>query len=374
GNAGMIVPSHVVPLAAPGMIAQGIRWMFNAESPFYIQPRLNRQLMKWGWHFYQSATKKHVEESIPRLRDISLLSKRLYQELASQSAFEFAFAERGLMMLYKTSHTEAEELEVAKLANDCGIEAIPMSASEVQQKEPELSLNVSGGVYYPGDAHLDPQLLLEALKKELRATGVQLVGGTTVNNFIRKDSYIQHIETDKGLYEADQYLVAGGVWSSTLVQQLGLQLPLQAGKGYSFVLDQPKRQLQIPSILCEAKVAITPMPNKIRFAGTMEIAGINDRINARRVQGIVKSIPKYLPDYQLDMPATENIWSGLRPCSPDGLPYIGRSKKIGNLTIAAGHAMMGLSLAPATGWLVKEILAEAKPSVEMAGFDVERFA
>jgi len=377
GNAGMIVPSHVIPLAAPGMIAQGVRWMFNAESPFYVKPRLNSALMKWGWHFYKSSTKQHVTQSIPRLRDLSLLSKKLYQELAQEEAFEFAFAEQGLMMLYKTAHTEEEELHAAELANETGIKAIPLTAAEVQKKETELSLNIKGGIYYPGDAHLDPGLFLQALKSHLRANGVQLLGETVVTKIETasngKQKNIRSVITTKGSFQADQYIVAGGSWSSDIVKDLGLQLPLQAGKGYSFVLENPNKQLQIPTILCEAKVAITPMPNKIRFAGTMEIAGINDRINERRVKGIVKSIPQYLPDYNLPMPKREKIWSGLRPCSPDGLPYIGRSNRVSNLVMAAGHAMMGLSLAPATGKLVSELIGQKDLSMPLNGFETERF-
>src|SRR5882724_3753771 len=158
----------MIPLAAPGMISKGIRWMFNSSSPFYVKPQLSADLMMWGFHFYKRSTKAHVENEAGPLVEISLLSKTMYQQLAKELPFDFGFHERGLLMLYKTKETEKEERETAEFANRYGIEAKILSAAEVQQLEPDVKVDVRGGVYFPGDAHLTPPLLVNGLIKYLK--------------------------------------------------------------------------------------------------------------------------------------------------------------------------------------------------------------
>jgi D-amino-acid dehydrogenase len=373
GNAGMIVPSHFVPLAAPGMISKGLRWMFDSTSPFYVKPRFDKELIKWGYHFYRSATKEHVQKSAPALKEISLLSKSLYREWKQQLPFDFGYDERGLLMLYQTKETEHEEAETAKMARKYGIEAYILSSSEVQKLEPYVKVNSRGAVYFPGDAHLIPQKLVSHLINYLKDKGVQFQSATTILDFITENQKIKIIKTDKGEFAFDQVVLALGSWSGKISQQLNLNLPMQAGKGYSFLLDDVAKNVRIPSIFLEARVAVTPMANSLRFGGTMEISGVNHSINMQRVKGIVDSIPKYYPDMKISMPLKEKVWHGLRPCSPDGLPYIGRSDRFENLIIATGHSMMGLSLGPATGLLVAEIIDHKKSSMDIELFRPFRF-
>ncbi|WP_435355956.1 NAD(P)/FAD-dependent oxidoreductase [Emticicia sp. SJ17W-69] len=388
GNAGMIVPSHFIPLAVPGMIEKGIRWMFNAESPFYVKPRLNLDLISWGLKFYQAANKKQVEQAMPALRDISLLSKALYQDLAKTADFDFAFEEKGLMMLCKTQHTFEEEVEVAHQANELGLKTKILSTKELHEFEPEVKPDVAGAVFYEGDAHLYPNQLVKNLKKHLENKGVKFLYNTEVTGFEFEKNEIKSIKIKQSVGEATQnrtanrselktqnLIIATGSWSPLLADMLNIGLPMQAGKGYSVTYEQNEgKKLNIPSILLEARVAITPMSdNLIRFGGTMEIGGLNDEINMNRVRGIIKSVPNYFPDYQIAVPQKEQVWYGLRPCSPDGLPYIGRTNKYKNLVIASGHAMMGLSLAPATGKLVQEIIENQKNSIDIGLYKPERY-
>ncbi len=373
GNAGMIVPSHFIPLATPGMISKGIRWMFNSTSPFYVRPRLSGDLIKWGYQFYKHSTKEYVERSIPALKEISLFSKAMYQQLAKELPFDFGYNERGLMMLFQNAETEKEERETAHLANKIGIEAHLLSSVEVQKLEPDVKVNVRGGVYFPGDAHITPQVFVNQLIGYLKEQGVVFHTHITVGDFIIESMLIKVIKTTKGDFSFDDVVIAAGSWSGLLNAKLNLSLLMQAGKGYSFTLQNVEKNIRIPSIFVEARVAITPMGNTLRFGGTMEITGVNHTINMNRVKGIVDSIPKYYPDMKVAMPEKENVWHGLRPCSPDGLPYIGRSKKIKNLILATGHSMMGVSLGPGTGKLISEIINQENTSIEVASFDPERF-
>ncbi len=373
GNAGMIVPSHFIPLAAPGMVMQGIRWMFNSRSPFYIKPRLSRDLIAWGWNFYRAATESHVNRSMPVLRDLNLQSRNLYAQMARIDAFAFAFETKGLHMLCKTDKMLEEEAHVAHTAQELGIEARVLNRAEVHGLEPEVLPDVTGSVLYPGDAHLHPNMLVSGLKKYLLEKGVRIDAETEVTSFVTTKNTITEVVTSKGRMKADEVILAGGAWSQDIARMLSLNLPIQAGKGYSITLPEPDKRLRIPTILTEARVAMTPMHRQLRIGGTMEIGGINQTINQNRLQGILQAVGQYIPDYQIAIPPSSQVWSGLRPCSPDGLPYIGRLQKYQNMVVASGHSMMGLSLAPITGKLVDEIIANEKPSVSLNLLSPERF-
>jgi len=375
GNAGMIVPSHIVPLAAPGMVAKGLRWLLNPRSPFYIKPRFSQDLLRWGWLFFKSATGRHVQQSIPTLRDLSLLSKQLYQALQHRQLFDFGWTERGLLMLYQTAAAEHEEHEVAHLANRAGILAQPLAAREVQALEPAVEVRVRGGVLYPGDAHLAPQLLLAGLRQHLAQQGVQLLPRQSVADFEIRGNAVRTVTTATDQFSFDEIVVAGGAWSGTLAQKLGLNLPLQGGKGYSFMLADAVGQVSTPAILLEARATATPMGRALRFAGTMEIAGTDLSVNLNRVQGIVQGVNRFYPSLQVKMPTVNQVWRGLRPCSPDGLPYIGRLAHLKNVTLATGHGMMGLSLGPVTGKLAAELVLHQPASLAcLPHLSVARFA
>ena len=372
GNAGMIVPSHFIPLAAPGMISKGIRWMFNSKSPFYVRPRIDPDLVKWGYQFYKHSNEKHVKRSSPALRDLSLLSRSLYSQLKKDLPFDFEYHERGLLMMYQSKEAEHEEKETAHVANDLGIEARVLSPEEVQQLEPDVKVNVRGGIYFPGDTHLTPQKLVIGLIAYLKSMGVEVITSSEVTGVTMKGRQIESIRAANRDLVFDEYVLATGSWSGVMGDKFGLTLPMQAGKGYSFTLNDVSKNTRIPSILLEARVAVTPMGNSLRFGGTMEIGGINHDINPNRVRGIVEAIPKYYPEMKVEFPS--KIWHGLRPCSPDGLPFIGRMIAPENMIVATGHSMMGMSLGPATGKIVSSLIAGTKPDVDISLFSPERFA
>jgi D-amino-acid dehydrogenase len=383
GNAGMIVPSHIIPLAAPGMIAKGLRWMLSSTSPFYIRPRMSGSLMKWGWLFYKNATSANVEKAIPILRDISLLSKNLYQDFQKQNHFDFDWHERGLMMLYQTAAMAHEEAEGAAIANKAGIEAHVLSQKEVQNLEPNTKVNAIGGVFYPGDAHLSPHLLVSQLKNHLITVeernpdtvgkGVTFKLKTEVLNFEIKNQRVTGVVTQNEKLDFDEIIIAVGAWSGILTEKLGISLPLQGGKGYSMGFEGLGDKVNIPAIMLEARATATPMGNDLRCAGTMEIAGIDLSVNMNRVKGIVNGVNSFYPELKVGLPQKQTIWSGLRPCSPDGLPYIGRVAHLKNVTIATGHGMMGLSLGPATGKLVSEIVENQPLSMSVDLLNPMRF-
>lgn len=373
GNAGMIVPSHFIPLAAPGMMQLGLKWMWNPESPFYVKPRLSYELFKWGWEFWKASTADRVDAAAPVLRDLHFLSRAEYEKLATELGEEIELVTRGLAMLCKTQQALDEEAHVAEKANQLGVPAEVLDRAGMSKVDPDITMEIAGGVYFPKDCHLSPHRLMAALRKKVTQGGGQIVYNAEVRRWRIDNRRIAAIETSQGEFTGDEFLLATGAWADVCARQLGLSIPLQAGKGYSLTLQQPRELPRICSILTEARIAVTPMGKTLRFGGTMEMSGLHERIDPRRVQGIIKSAPKYFPKFSPQDFEGVKPWQGLRPCSPDGLPYLGRTRKYENLLVAAGHAMMGLSLAPATGKLVTQLLAGEKPEVDMRLLEVERF-
>jgi len=374
GNAGMVVPSHFVPLAAPGAVSTALKWMFNPESPLYIKPRFDWDLITWGLRFMRASNAKHVERSAPLIRDLSFASRACFDELEALPNNDFGLVKKGLVMLCKTPESLDHEGAFAKQANDLGVPAEVLDARALGKLDPDVTMDVAGGVYFPKDCHLSPNRFMAGLKRQCDAMGVKFVWGTEVSDFTQHGSRVSEVSTSSGKFTADEIILCGGSWSPVVGEELGLKLPMQAGKGYSLTVTKPRQLPQLCSIFTEARVAVTPMGDTLRFGGTMEIAGLNEDINPVRVQGIIKAVPKYFPKFTPDDFANIKPWRGLRPCSPDGMPYLGRTSKFTNLTIATGHAMMGLSLGPITGKLVSEILSGEKPFLDLTLLNPDRYA
>ncbi len=360
GNAGYISPSHFIPLASPGIIAKGMKWMMSSTSPFYIKPRLNMDLIKWGLTFWKRSGQSTMERNIPHMNAILQLSRELTSEIKNDLGNNFRMEEKGCLMLYKSELTEKHEIELAKEAAELNIETQIFNAKEIQQMEPDVEVNVRGGILYPIDCHLHPGDLTATIKKYLDDNGVEFKLNTTITGFEKNAGVITKIITDNGDVTGDEYVLATGSWLPLVTKDLGIEILLQAGKGYSMTFENVSRNIKYPAILVDDRVAMTPMGADLRMGGTMEISGLGSPTLMKRVNSIFSAAKSYYPNLPVEFPKPEKIWSGLRPLSPDGLPYIGRHSAYKNLVIAGGHAMLGISLAAATGKLIEEIIAHKK--------------
>lgn len=368
-NAGMIVPSHFIPLAAPGVALQGLKWMLNRGSPFAIRPRASLSFASWCWRFWRHCTERHVEQSKELLRDLSLESRRLFAELTASGNVELA--QRGLLMLCQSDHGLAEESEVAEAARKIGIEAEVCDRLRVHQIDPACQMEVRGGVWFPQDCHLDPRAFLRFLGEEITRHGGEFITAE-VADFVKEKNRLRAAVLSgekRAAIDADNFVITGGAWAGTLARRLGLVLPIEGGKGYSLTLENPARLPTVCSLLKEGRVAVTPMAGRLRVAGTMELGARDLSINSRRIEGIVASFCRFFPEFKPSDFAGIAPWSGLRPCSPDGLPYLGPARGFRNAWIAAGHAMLGLSLGPVSGELIARLVAGEKP-----GFDLEKLS
>ncbi len=373
GNMGYVCPSHFIPLAAPGIVWNGLKWMFNNRSPFYVQPSLNTALMDWGLKFMRSANRKNVEAAAVPLRDIALFSQNEYREWEKLPHFSFAFESKGILEIFRTEAVGHHAAETVNAGKKLGLEVELIDDKGLKELEPQTSMNARGAIYFRCDSHLYPNKLMSSLIAYLKSEGVQLTKGE-VNGFEKKNDKITKVLAGEQVYECDEVVVAAGSWSREVAALLNTKIPLMPGRGYSFTLEDSPYQLNRPAILMEGRVAITPMDgNKMRYGGTMEVVSTNTPPRYHRVEGIVKAIKDFLPQFNIPMPAKEQIWYGYRPVSADGLPYIGRIKKYNNVVVATGHAMIGLSLGAGTGKLVSQLVNEQAPGVALKAFEVERF-
>lgn len=358
GNAGMVVPSHFVPLAAPGAVAMALKWMLRSDSPFYLEPRLDWDLVRWCWKFFGAATPGHVRRVSPLLADLHVRSRAGFERMAD-AGLEFGLTKRGLWMLCKTEEALEEEAALAMRAAELGLTTEVLSAREVAGREPGIEMDIVGGVFHGQDCHLDPGRFMRALERSMSADGGRVLTGHEVRDWRIEGDSIRAVRTIDGTeVEGDQFVLCAGVWSDDMARQLRLQLPMQAGRGYGVTLERTRQQLQACALLTEARVAVTPIGEGMRFAGTMEITSRDAPLRLRRLDGIVRSACRYFPGFEATDFEGPKLWSGLRPCAPDGLPFVGKASPWINVAVAAGHAMLGLSLAPVTGDIVAGMLSD----------------
>ena len=375
GNMGYVSPSHFVPLATPGIVAQGLRWMLQPSSPFYIKPRLNLDLIRWGLQFWKTANARHVANSMGPLNDLLQLSRQLVTtDWKTDLADSFDLTEKGCWMLYKKEKTGDHEKELAEQAAEFGLKTRICSPAEVQELEPELQVEVAGGVMYYDDCHLHPGRLMRSLYHYLQKQGVKFWLQTDVIGFESSNNKLTRAISNKGDFESDAWVIANGSWIGLLSKKLGIHIPMQPGKGYSMSFEALPKNLQHPAILVDHRTATTPLDRWLRIGGTMELSGHNQRILPARVRAIVDAVKLYFPDIQLPAVDPQTAWYGYRPVSPDGMPYIGAAGSLRNCYFAGGHAMLGMSAAAGTGLLIAEMLAGKTPAFSLEAFRPERFS
>jgi len=372
GNAGFISPSHVVPLAAPGVIGKGLRWLLNPESPFYIRPRWDPELFRWLWLFRRSATEAHVTRSAPVLQALLERSRELTARL-QEVVGDFEFRRDGLLMPYQSEEGRHECEQLAREAERLGMahEWIP---AERLAELTGTEVRAEGGLFFPGDAHLRPDRFTAALHRYLEQQGVRFLPETPVTELERRGGQVTGVRTPDGVLSADQVVVAAGAWSARLVRAVGYRLPLQPAKGYSLTFTPPPEGMpRRPLLLTETKVAVTPFREAFRLAGTLELSGLELSIRDRRVEAIYRAAGRYLPALRLPAREQAELWAGLRPCTPDGLPVVDRVPGTENLWLATGHAMLGISLAAVTGELVAALISGAEPPVDPTPLRADRW-
>lgn len=373
GNMGFLSPSHFVPLASPGIISEGLKYMLSSTSPFYIKPRLNVPFIQWALQFYKQSNQKTVDRNAPFLSELLNLSRRLMNEIRDDIGDVFDMEEKGCMMMCHSQKAFEDELKLAEAAKKFKLEVEILNREELQKREPDVELDIYGAVLFKDDAHIHPGKFMVAMKNYLEKNGVHFQINTTVTGFKKNHKKIEEVITDKGTFTGDQIVLTPGSWLSKLAKAAGLKLLLEGGKGYSYTYDHVEKNIRYPGILVDGRCAITPWKHMLRIGGTMEFTGINANVLIKRVEGIYNSIKLFYPGLKIDFPPKDKIWTGLRPVSPDGLPYIGKAQNFENLLVSGGNAMLGVSEGAAGGQIISDLIEKRSTPIDISAFKVDRF-
>lgn len=371
GNAGWITPCFAMPLPMPGMLFKSFRWLLDPESPLYIKPELSPTLVSWLLRFMASMTQKKMLASVDALTQISIQSINLYKELAAKTDKPFSFEQKGLFMVAQTDSGLKYARSEMELVARNGVTGRLMGEEEARAFEPSLTKPFKGGVFFDQEAHAEPLQVTQCLAHEAKKLGVRILSKTEVIDFELGGKGIKAARTTRGIFEAEQFVLATGSWSLRMGQTLGLKIPVLGGKGYAIITDPLAPNPQRPMMLVEKKVAVTPRHGTLRLAGTLELVNQDETFTTRRVEAIVRGAREFMnvPDkirYQ-------EIWRGLRPCTPDGVPIIGRTRRYPNLIVATGHQMLGLQSATGSGKLVSDITLGKPTDVDPKPYRAERF-
>ena len=372
GNAGLIIPSDSLPVPGPGVLTQGLRWLLDAASPFYIKPTLDPKILRWLWDFQGACRESAFQRAAPLLTELSVESVRLFEEILAREDIDAEYHRQGLLLLYETAQAFQKGQELVNKLQPLDIQGEVLTSGDLTDRFPPAAPGVQGGIYFRPDAHLDPGQFTQALVDRAVDQGLRLMENCEVLDFELEDDNIRAVNTTRGTFVPDQVVLAAGAWTARLGKKLGLRLPIQPAKGYSLTLERPEGYPETPLLLDEAKIAVTPLGETLRLAGTLELAGLDQTINQQRVRAIRDNTGRYL-DVEIDDRPLVEIWRGLRPCTPDGLPVIGRSSRIPNLIAASGHCMLGISQGTMTGRLVAEVALDRQPSLEIAAYSPDRF-
>ncbi len=368
GSAGLICPSHSVPLASPAALRQGARWAFRRDSPLSVRPR--PALIPWLARFAVASTQRRAHAGTDAIRSLSIASLARHAMLAD-AGLDTGFARHGTLNVYATEEGLAAGRVEADRNRDAGLRVEEIEPAAARELEPALGSAV-GTIFYPDEAHLDSKRFVDAVGQAAREAGVRIETGVEVLDVVGSRHRIDGVRTREGHLRAGAVVVAAGAWTPSLLARLGVFVPVEAAKGYHVDVDHPAAQ-RIPLFFQEARVIATPLDGRLRLAGTLELSGLDLRPDPVRVQALLRAGTQGLVGFASTPPPVRTVWCGLRPCAPDGLPIVGRPTGFDNLVLATGHAMMGLTLAPITGRLVADLVGGRRPSADAEPLSPDRF-
>jgi len=360
GSAGYICPSHSAPLASPGALLEGMRWLFKSGSPLRIKPRSG--IGPWLARFVASCTSARAHRGTAVLRSLAVESLELHAALAA-GGVETRFERRGILNVYETQPGFALGVAEADRARDAGLAVEALDADAARRLEPAIRPDVAGAVFYANEAHCDPAQYSQALADAARLQGAEIKTGIEVIGLRTSGTTVTHAATTSGDVGADAFVLAAGVWTSDVARAIGLRLRLEGGKGYHVDYARTDAQPERPVFLQEARVTATPFADRFRLTGVLELCGRDMSIDHDALEVIERAGRRAFGEDAVR--ERVGLWRGLRPCLPDGLPAIGRAPAAPNVVVATGHSMLGLTLAPVTGVLVAEILSGSPSRVEL---------
>ena len=373
GNAGAITPGHV-PINKPGRLAQALRSLNRPAQPLYVAPRWDPALARWLWVFARHCSAEHLEASMAVLGPLGHESLALFDRLVAEETLSCAYRREGFYEVYRTERGLAAAHEDAALARRHGYESADLSGAEMREKEPALAEGVAGAVRYPEGATVDPYRFAVELAERAGRHGAVIRTGTRVKRVVVRGGRTEGVELEDGaVVTADVVILAAGAYTERLTRPLWIRMPLQPAKGYhrDYRPGGGVPPVRAACILGEASVFCADLGGYLRFAGTLEFSGFDERMRRSRLEQLTVAARRFLTG--VGEPAPSSEWCGLRPCLPDGLPAVGPAPGVAGLFVATGHAMMGLTLGPVTGRLVAEYVLDGAPESDLRLLRADRF-
>ncbi len=371
GNCGTITPSHIPPLAAPGMILKALKWMLTPDAPFYVKPTLDPKLIAWLLKFAGRCNQKDWRASSLAKMDLLHNSRRLIEEIVKQERLDCEFGATGMHNVYKSQAGFEKAAEEAEAVREFGLEPRILSGDALAKDEPALKSGMAGAVHYPGDGHLRPDLYTAELARLVRQMGGLIIEQCEVLGIETGHDSVQKITTSLGEYQAQDYLFALGPWSPTMMKAIGIDLPVQPGKGYSITYTRPAIAPRRPIVLKERSVCVTTWGSGYRLGSTMEFSGYDDRLNRRRLDALERGASEYL--HEAVGPLKLEEWFGWRPMTWDDLPILGAAPNYENAWLATGHGMLGVSMSAVTGHLLADLICRQSPIIDPLPYSIQRF-
>ncbi len=373
GNCGYVSPSHVLPLCRPGAISSTLKTFFKRNSPFKMRFRIDFQFWRWLWEFARRCNRIDALQAGQARHALLQSSRALYDELfANQVIGDCDWETKGLLFVFQNfPHFEEFGKINELLENEFNLGAKRLDGEELVKMEPALKPGLAGAWYYENDAHLRSDKLMQSWKTRLVQDGVMIRENCELIRMEEGDHSVSAILTTNGRIEVDHVVIATGAWTRLLRDQLRSYIPIEPGKGYSITMKRPKICPTYPMLLEDHRVGVTPMGDAYRLGSTMEFAGFDPTLRRDRLKLLTEGASQYLHE-----PYTEPFyeeWYGWRPMSCDGVPMIGRVPSFKNVWVAAGHSMLGLSMSPATGKLIAEMIIGKYPHIDPHPYRLDRF-
>ncbi len=401
GNTGWVVRSFSGPLPAPGLTWTSLKWMASTHSPLYIRPSTLPSMAGWLLSFWRKCNERDYQDGLDAVARFSEPTMDLFDDLEAGGTVGEMHRSGLLCAFSREAALEISMKTFETIASYGLIQPQRLSANETRDREPALSSVIAGGILLQGERHVRPEAFNEALLARIEGQGVEVRAGIEVCCHVREGREVRAVITgshggsgelaggcgpdtagrpcgpDNGLHssrspvEGDAFVIAAGAWSGLLAGRLDVSLPMQAGKGYSITIDDPAVSLRGPVYFPEHKIVTSPFVGALRLGGTMELSGINDDLDQRRIAAIRHGAERFLPGSMEG--AGESEWVGMRPLMPDGLPVIGRAPGYDNLFIATGHAMLGVTLAPVTAQAIADLIIDGNTRLPIESFTPARF-
>lgn len=376
-NAGFIMASDLCPLPSPGVPGQGMKWLLDSTSPLYVKPRPSPDLAAWLLMFAAASRETSMRRSMPTVRALGAQGGRLFAELDESEEMSAGYCRNGILSLYLThERLEAAAADDQPMA-DTGEHASLLEAEEVRARVPAVRPDVAGGLLTPQDAHVDPMAVTRELARLAADRGAVVLTGTEALDFAVSGNRVSAVRTTRRVFHAGTVVLAAGVWTAPLARLLHLWLPLHRPRGTASAW--PGRKVSpttlpstCPKAMCASHRSVTAFASQTaRAQARSTCLGSARRSCQKRIAGIRQGAGRFLQGVGEAEPL--HIWRGLRPLTPDGLPFVGRSSKHTNLVVATGHNMSGVLWGRITGKLVTEIVNDQPPSVDLQPLHLQRF-